>query len=201
MIVIRDRMWTMDQGVAAVLGAAVGVVGTLGTAVFTYAATRAQTRDAGMVEHGHWLREKRLVACSAFLEALTQVQRTIDSHSDLDVPDIDHHGDGPLTASQREALRTAARLFEEQAELLTQARAGVDQFGPGRLAKLSNNVVQAVRDAAFELRLAERRGRPLSDETRIAGIMTKWEQSEEAFRAGVRVVMETPPQRRRLLRR
>jgi len=60
----------MDQGLAAVLGASVGVLGTLGTGVLTYFAARHQIRDQGNLERERTLRAERAAAFTAFLEAV-----------------------------------------------------------------------------------------------------------------------------------
>lgn len=49
----------MDQGVSAVLGASVSVLGTAGTAVLTYPAARKQAYDQGRVTHRSALRTER----------------------------------------------------------------------------------------------------------------------------------------------
>lgn len=182
----------MDQGLAAVLGATGGVVGTLGTAVFAYAAARMQTRDAGMVEHGHWLREKRLAACSAFLETLTQVEDRVHSDwSGLRFPKS--HEQDKYPELLLEKLTASALLCTEQANLLEQARAGLIQFGPTRLVEISSKVVLALRSVGFE---TDRRKR-FEGEGRLAEEDARWWEAGKAFRAAVRDVMESPPRRRR----
>ncbi|WP_146620503.1 hypothetical protein [Streptomyces sp. Amel2xB2] len=70
----RGMMLCMDQGTAAVIGATVGVVGTISTAVLTYVATRHQVRDQGRVEHSLRLREERREAYIGFLNVLQQLE-------------------------------------------------------------------------------------------------------------------------------
>lgn len=65
----------MDQGIAAVLGAGVGIVGTLGTAFLTYAGARHQTRDQGRIDHQRSVRNERMAAYEAFFESLTEHER------------------------------------------------------------------------------------------------------------------------------
>ncbi|MYX36738.1 MULTISPECIES: hypothetical protein [unclassified Streptomyces] len=67
----------MDQGLAAVLGAGVGVIGTLGTACLTYLATRRQVWDQGKVELGHRLREERRQVYLDFLSLHEKMQRAL----------------------------------------------------------------------------------------------------------------------------
>jgi hypothetical protein len=45
----------MDQGIAALAGAGIGVVGSLGTAGLAYLAAERQARDRGRIEHAQKL--------------------------------------------------------------------------------------------------------------------------------------------------
>ena len=49
----------MDPGLAAVLGATVGVLGSLGTAVLTWSATRWRVRTETRTEHARWRHQVR----------------------------------------------------------------------------------------------------------------------------------------------
>lgn len=59
----------MDQGIAALAGAGVGVVGSLGTALLAYLAAGRQARDRGRIEHAQKLREERRTAYRLFQRA------------------------------------------------------------------------------------------------------------------------------------
>jgi hypothetical protein len=72
-------MTGMDAGWAAVLGATVGVVGTLGSAMLTYAATRSQVHEAGRVEHEHWVRDKRQQLYLDFIDTLDEWDAAVDA--------------------------------------------------------------------------------------------------------------------------
>ncbi|GGV63027.1 hypothetical protein GCM10010277_68830 [Streptomyces longisporoflavus] len=65
------------------LGAAVGVIGTLGTATLTYLATRHQVRDQGRVDHAKVLREERKAAYLDFLEAAESCSKVCDFGGNL----------------------------------------------------------------------------------------------------------------------
>ncbi|MDN3249730.1 hypothetical protein [Streptomyces sp. ZSW22] len=64
----------MDQAVAALCGAGIGVVGTLGASWLTYAGTRRQARDQGRVEHARQLRTERREAYLSFMEMLEPLE-------------------------------------------------------------------------------------------------------------------------------
>ncbi|WP_328974175.1 hypothetical protein [Streptomyces canus] len=57
----------MDQGIAALLGATVGVLGTISTSAITGWSSRQQVRTQARVDHAHWRRQVRREAYSAFL--------------------------------------------------------------------------------------------------------------------------------------
>ncbi|MGI5427933.1 hypothetical protein [Streptomyces sp. CA-179760] len=84
----------MDQGVAALIAGLAGMAGALGGAVAgavgavrgakvgaekTAEATRQQVKDQALAEHGHWLREQRQAAYSAFIAANQAVERAADT--------------------------------------------------------------------------------------------------------------------------
>ncbi|MFJ5529337.1 hypothetical protein [Streptomyces sp. NPDC093261] len=64
----------MDQGLAAVLGAFVGVVGATTTAVLTGRHTRRQSRDQARTDHARWRREVRRDAYAATLVPITEAR-------------------------------------------------------------------------------------------------------------------------------
>ncbi|WP_157847706.1 hypothetical protein [Streptomyces violens] len=57
----------MDQGLAALLGASVGVTGTVIASAITGWSTRQQVRAQAMAEHAQWRRQVRRDAYGAFL--------------------------------------------------------------------------------------------------------------------------------------
>lgn len=64
----------MDQAIAALCGAGIGVVGTLGASWLTYAGARRQARDQGRVEHARQLRTERREAYLSFMELLEPLE-------------------------------------------------------------------------------------------------------------------------------
>ncbi|MEV0372553.1 hypothetical protein AB0I10_22430 [Streptomyces sp. NPDC050636] len=76
----------MDQGLAAVLGAGVGVLGTLGTASLAYIAARRQAVDQGMVHHWQRVRDDRRDAYLALLEEAATVTDVVHSFTPRAMP-------------------------------------------------------------------------------------------------------------------
>ncbi|MEU9541022.1 hypothetical protein [Streptomyces mirabilis] len=68
----------MDQGTAAVLGASVGVAGTLGTGILAYIAARYQIRDKAKLDHRSTVRAERREAYRDFLGSVSEIQRDIE---------------------------------------------------------------------------------------------------------------------------
>lgn len=64
----------MDQAVAALCGAGIAVVGTLGASWLTYVGTRRQARDHGRIEHARQLRAERRDAYLSFMELLEPLE-------------------------------------------------------------------------------------------------------------------------------
>ncbi|MCX5048244.1 hypothetical protein [Streptomyces sp. NBC_00474] len=64
----------MDQGLAAVLGAFVGVVGATTTSILTGWHTRQQSRDQARMDHARWRREVRRDAYAATLVPITEAR-------------------------------------------------------------------------------------------------------------------------------
>ncbi|MFZ4203359.1 hypothetical protein ACOZE4_00575 [Streptomyces griseoincarnatus] len=74
----------MDEGNAAVIAAALGIAGTLfgslGGAMVAARATRKQVRDQEGAEHRHWLRQERQTAYAALLDACRRGMEIIRVH-------------------------------------------------------------------------------------------------------------------------
>lgn len=68
----------MDQGTAAVLGACVGVAGTLGTGFLAYFAARHQIRDQAKLEHRKTVRLERRESYRDFLRRISAIERDLD---------------------------------------------------------------------------------------------------------------------------
>jgi len=114
----------MDSGLAAVLGAAVGALGTGGATIVTGLLGRAQARMQLKAEHVRILREPRRAAYSAFAECL---QRIYALHA--------IEGQFAATAAGAEGL--------QREESLQEARRAYQQAGDlfhGELQRLQSSV-------------------------------------------------------------
>ncbi|WP_435228263.1 hypothetical protein [Streptomyces sp. Tue6028] len=69
----------MDAGLAAVLGAAVGAIGTGGAGIGAALLARSQARSQLKAEHARSLREPRRVAYMAFAETMVEDQNALST--------------------------------------------------------------------------------------------------------------------------
>ncbi|WP_030609123.1 hypothetical protein [Streptomyces sclerotialus] len=67
----------MDQGTAALLGASVGVAGTVLASAITGWSTRQQVRAQAKAEHAHWRRQVRRDAYGAFLAPASEARNAL----------------------------------------------------------------------------------------------------------------------------
>ncbi|MFJ6797664.1 hypothetical protein [Streptomyces sp. NPDC091268] len=142
----------MDQGLAAVLGAAVGVTGTLGTAVLTYLAARRQAVDQGKVDHEKALREERRLAYLSLMQAAEPADRALHRVAHRD----NLRGLSMETAPDEPALATAIDELGEAAHGVYRAHAQVDLVGPHRMSGLAIEVWAAIRDLRAFLEAVKR---------------------------------------------
>lgn len=146
----------MDQGLAAVIAGAFGLVGAaVGGAAAAWGArvgaektalaTRQQVRDQAEAEHAHWLRQQRLEAYEGFLSAFEAHSRiflasyhareTRRSH-------VDSEGDraqllaSMLTPEEIEAFGDAAQTMRERATRIS-------IVGPPRVEECAERLVRA----------------------------------------------------------
>ncbi|MGW3119203.1 hypothetical protein ACWDBW_19010 [Streptomyces sp. NPDC001107] len=84
----------MDQGIAALLGATVGVLGTVAAAAISGWSSRQQLRAQAGIDHAQWRRQARRDAYSAFLapaheagNALKQAARSLIGEVDVSEAD------------------------------------------------------------------------------------------------------------------
>lgn len=78
-------MRAMDQGNAAVIAAGLGIAGTLlgslGGAIVAARATRKQVRDQEGAEHRNWLRQERRASYAALLDACSKGMDILRRHA------------------------------------------------------------------------------------------------------------------------
>lgn len=189
----------MDQGVAAVLGAVVGVGGATVTAVATAWGLRWQSRAQTRAAHAQWQRQARREAYLGFLRAAGSLSRENAHLRDvLNAPGT--AAPATLTMEWCEALHSS------RVELIDAAQV-VDLEGPERLA----NVVRAVVTQAWRLtdladELVPRGQTEPEDAERLQGVHKDLAAELKQFRSAARLVLENahdsrePEQRSRVSR-
>ncbi|MDF2266207.1 hypothetical protein P2Q00_12270 [Streptomyces coacervatus] len=170
---------------AAVLGAGVGVVGTLGTACLTYLATRQQAKDQGRVEHGQWLRGRRQLAYEDFLIAYERFAGAATAMEDA------------LEDGRTEGLENLAAGLKEAVETFGNTRSRVAVAGPQFASQSAGQIATLLRGAHRSL-LTWRddllSGADVSD--RSAQLRELQGQIQLAYRdfvRDVRSILEAPP--------
>ncbi|MFF2653929.1 hypothetical protein [Streptomyces sp. NPDC058045] len=173
----------MDQGIAAVLGAAVGVLGTLGTAVATYGAASKQARDQARATHVQRLRDERREAYLSFLEGVAHVEKALRMIEPMIV------GDDPAGISQA-ALNDAIDHLQAAETAYTFHYRKVQLAGPVKVVESALQVWQAV--ALFYTAMRRNATAPLSQENarRILTSATKVAALDAEFLVQARGVLE-----------
>ncbi|WP_149823989.1 hypothetical protein [Streptomyces tailanensis] len=100
----------MDQGLAALLGATVGVLGTVAASAISSGATRRQLEGQAKVEHSQWRRQLRRDAYSAFLAPANESRSVLKMAARAlvgDAPDV-AEADRRLQIAQDQLVRVQA---------------------------------------------------------------------------------------------
>jgi hypothetical protein len=124
----------MDAGVAAVLGAVVGVAGTMGAAALGWLSARSQLRAQRLIDYGERRRQARRDAYAAFLEHLSKVRVPLmESLDALDqpLPDVDAIL-RRLEAAQHEAAQNDSISYVVMLE------------GPAKVAEIATGTMEAI---------------------------------------------------------
>ncbi|MEW1793468.1 hypothetical protein [Streptomyces niveus] len=142
----------MDPGIAAVFGAAVGVVGsTLAAAVAGFSAQR-QVRS----EHTHWRRQLRRDAYTAFIAKADEVHRLLAGiEAELISPEVH------FELVRDEIDRVKATLQED----LAAAQATVEIEGPEKLARTAEELTRSLSACIAAMRartIGRESGNPIS---------------------------------------
>jgi hypothetical protein len=151
----------VDQGTAAVLGACVGVAGTIGTGVLTYFAARHQIRDQAKLEHRKTVRSERREAYRDFLKHISEIERDLDLFM-LKLVKLKLDQASPET--WLEAFDESTALSDRLKDLQVQST-DLMLAGPLELAILTGPVIHA-----------------LDEEWQVltkAGIAFRWEEGDE----------------------
>ncbi|MBB1245842.1 hypothetical protein GL263_20125 [Streptomyces durbertensis] len=120
----------MDQGLAALLGATVGVLGTIAASMISSASTRRQWEGQARVEHAQWRRQLRRDAYSAFLAPAHEARSALKAAARALI------GDRPDTAEADRRLRIA----QDQLVLVQVAWASLAVEGPDSVERAAHSV-------------------------------------------------------------
>ncbi|MEV7885083.1 hypothetical protein ACWD3I_06300 [Streptomyces sp. NPDC002817] len=151
----------MDQGTAAVLGACVGVAGTLGTGVLAYFAARHQIRDQAKLEHKKTVRSERREAYRNYLITVSEIERDLDLFMlKLVKLKVDQEAPEVWLETFSESTSLSDRLKDLKAQSTDLLLAG-----PAELALLAGPIIAALNNEWKVLTMA--------------GIEFKWEEEEE----------------------
>ncbi|MET7364488.1 hypothetical protein ABZS61_01430 [Streptomyces sp. NPDC005566] len=173
----------MDQGLAAVLGASVGVVGTLGAAALTYIATRKQAADQGVVDFKKSLRSERREAYLAFMQAVEDLHPVLVS--------LGWHGEvGPEdgSLSRTEQISTLRSLVRD----LYRLQAQVDLVGPSEVERSAVEVWARIADLRRALEREQDASHGASRPAGVDVILDALEDARNDFSIAARRVLEMP---------
>ncbi|MET9974406.1 hypothetical protein ACFYOI_10555 [Streptomyces microflavus] len=175
----------MDQGVAAVSGAGVAVIGTLVTAGLTYMATRSQARDQGRVDHRQKLRDERRDAYGAFMDTTEPLDRVI-----FDLVDTQCIIDNYHSSSALQAVEESLPDIDIAVHGLYRARVRVRLLGPSSVSDWADELWNdAAHMRAILADFSAGRGN-VSD---FQEAVEKVEGSKRGFAESANVILEALP--------
>ncbi|WP_125935797.1 hypothetical protein [Streptomyces sp. WAC 06738] len=177
----------MDQGIAAVLGAGVGILGTLGAGVLGYVAALRQTRDQGRVDHGLRLRDERREIYLDFITVAERMESLIRELRSMVEPDEDTEPAWLAVEKREEELAGDAKQLSRLLTRITLA-------GPTSVREPAETIVE-VLESATDFR---REGADTQDDLqvlhrRLDEFIQQYERAEVALIGAVRQVLEGPP--------
>jgi len=120
----------MDQGLAAVLGATVGVLGTISASAISSWTSRQQVHHQAKVDHAQWRRQARRDAYSAFLAPASEARNALKTAARALV------GDSPDLAEADRRLQVA----HEQMVVVQAAWASLAVEGPEPVERAAHSV-------------------------------------------------------------
>ncbi|MET8714434.1 hypothetical protein ABZV52_14875 [Streptomyces sp. NPDC004735] len=127
----------MDGGLAALLGALIGVSGTVGSAWLGYHASRRQIRDGAAVAHATRLREERREAYLSYIattEELDLLFRKFNPENYQTLQDVPRDSSGEI---DHQLICDVARGLQQVQHSMFQAISRVDLAGPSEVSKRS----------------------------------------------------------------
>ncbi|MGM0352125.1 hypothetical protein [Streptomyces sp. ECR3] len=171
----------MDQGIAAVLGALVGVLGTAGTASLGYIAARKQAPDQGRIAHAQQLRAERREAYLAVMHADAECDDALLRFKRL-------RQQQDRDPAQMSAL--AARVQAAADRIWTMTR-DIDLVGPEAVAGAVTDLWRrAVNTAETLMSFSNATD---ADEAAVDEMLDAMETGRAQFIVATRHVMESPP--------
>ncbi|NGO46119.1 hypothetical protein [Streptomyces ureilyticus] len=111
---------SVDQGIAALLGATVGVLGTVSASAISGWSSRQQIRTQATVDHAQWRRQARRDAYSAFLAPAHETRNALKRAARALI------GDADVEEAQRQLQAAHDRLGEAHASWSALAVEGPD---------------------------------------------------------------------------
>ncbi|MCX4585225.1 hypothetical protein [Streptomyces sp. NBC_01481] len=120
----------MDQGLAVLLGATVGVLGTISASAISGWSTRQQVQSQAKVEHAQWRRQARRDAYSAFLAPANEARSALKITARALI------GDSPDMTEADRRLRVA----QEQLDVVQAAWASLAVEGPEPVEQAARSV-------------------------------------------------------------
>lgn len=177
----------MDQGIAAVLGAGVGITGTLGAALLGYMGARRQSRDQGRVNHALRLRDDRKEVYLAFLEEEERLRDIFEGARSSLLPD--EHSETPWLR-----IETKEQSLRDGLGELQQRRTRIALAGPQEVEMGADRMCAAVSDAACHMRECLREaGRPTpAREQRLHSISLEFDAARQQYIDAVRRALTEP---------
>ncbi|MFI8834972.1 hypothetical protein ACIGPN_28735 [Streptomyces afghaniensis] len=160
----------MDQGLAAVFGAAVGVIGSVVTGALTWAASRTQLRTQLREDHLRWKREVRRETYLGLLNAVRAARGVLASSLD------------ELHVSHQDGQQSMAEVWRVLPSVES-ATAAVQLEGPAEMASPAVDLAEALF-SVFKAAYPWREGRGLDDPDLIAafrGACNGFESAEKVF--------------------
>ncbi|MFI6013317.1 hypothetical protein ACIBAG_31660 [Streptomyces sp. NPDC051243] len=144
----------MDPGLAAVFGAAVGVIGSALTGALTWAASRAQMRTQLQADHLRWKREVRRETYLGLLNSVRAARGALAASLD------------ELNVSLEDGQRSTAEAWRVLAPVES-AAAAVQLEGPTEMAAPATDLAKALF-SVFKAAYPWREGSALDDPDLIA---------------------------------
>ncbi|TPQ18594.1 hypothetical protein [Streptomyces sporangiiformans] len=134
----------MDAGLAAVLGATVGAVGTGGAGIVAALLARSQGRSQLSAEYARFIREQRKAAYTAYTAAvLKEHERLNDASTHLEMA---AHAEGDDRAEAVGAARTEYRAVQDEWGDLERRYAEVAVEGPPAITRSAVQISGAFND-------------------------------------------------------